>query len=404
MIALALADTSVWLIFGLSLVVCGAIILLASSMRRLAGREADLTSVQAAHRVVTPRVGGIAIFAALIATTSFAPIAIETAYAQFVLAAGILFATGLAEDLGWHVPPKGRLFAATVACVLVIVLLDAWVPRIGWSLLDPIMANGLLGIPLTIFVVVGISNAFNLIDGVNGLAGGAAFVCAIGLARISDASGYDAMMVFTVLLALGIAGFLLLNYPFGWIFSRGCRRLYHRLRVGVVWRLDRDQPPRRYTLGDPADDVLAHRRHAPRDLSARARQETCHAARPLACASTRHALPRDRLAWSRQATNLEPADDARVAALHRGARMAWCHALEPARACLRSVRRNSRPVLRQLLRGDQHGSDGASRPPTLEAIATSLEAPGRVSGTGLPGGVRAGRVRTPPASVAPIDE
>jgi UDP-N-acetylmuramyl pentapeptide phosphotransferase/UDP-N-acetylglucosamine-1-phosphate transferase len=206
------------MIFALSTAVCGTIILLPSRISRLAGRAGDLTSVQSAHRVVTPRVGGIAIFAALIATTYFAPIAIQTDYAQFLLAAGVLFATGLAEDLGWHVPPKGRLFAATVACALVIVLLGAWVPRIGWSLLDPIMVNGLLGIPLTIFVVVGISNAFNLIDGVNGLAGATACVCAIALAWISDTSGYDTMVVFTVLLALSIAGFLLLNYPFGWIF------------------------------------------------------------------------------------------------------------------------------------------------------------------------------------------
>ncbi|MBF9060070.1 hypothetical protein HKCCSP123_12850 [Rhodobacterales bacterium HKCCSP123] len=206
------------MIFALSAVVSGALILIARSVRGLAGREGDLRSVQAAHRVVTPRVGGIAIFATLIATTAYAPMSIGAAYAQFVMAAGILFLAGLIEDLGWHVPPKGRLLSAIAACVLVIVLLDAWVPRIGWSLLDPIMANGLLGIPLTIFVVVGISNAFNLIDGVNGLAGVTGLVCAVSLAWIADASGYEAMVTFNGLLALGIAGFLVLNYPFGWIF------------------------------------------------------------------------------------------------------------------------------------------------------------------------------------------
>ncbi|MHA7887763.1 MraY family glycosyltransferase [Roseicyclus sp.] len=168
--------------------------------------------------MATPRLGGIAIFAALIATLPFAPIHIEAAYGNFLLAVSVLFAAGLAEDLGWRVPPKGRLLSAVVASLLVIVMLDAWVPRIGWSVLDQVMVSGVLGIPLTIFVVVGISNAFNLIDGVNGLAGTAALVCAVALGWIAQATEYEAMMTFTALLALAIAGFLLLNYPFGLIF------------------------------------------------------------------------------------------------------------------------------------------------------------------------------------------
>ena len=218
MLPYAISEMSVWTIFAVSAVLSVAIVLTSKSFRPLSGREGDLTSVQSAHRVATPRLGGIAIFASLIATLPFAPVYIETAYGNFLLAASVLFAAGLAEDLGWRVPPRGRLLAAVVASLLVIVMLDAWVPRIGWSVLDQVMVSGVLGIPLTIFVVVGISNAFNLIDGVNGLAGTTALVCAVALGWISHATGYDAMMTFTTLLALGIGGFLLLNYPFGLIF------------------------------------------------------------------------------------------------------------------------------------------------------------------------------------------
>jgi UDP-N-acetylmuramyl pentapeptide phosphotransferase/UDP-N-acetylglucosamine-1-phosphate transferase len=148
----------------------------------------------------------------------FAPEGTIVPYVTFLAATSVLFFVGLAEDLGWHVTPRTRLVAATVAGMLVVVLMGAWVPRIGPPALDVIMANGWLGIPITLFVVVGISNAFNLIDGVNGLAGVTGLACAIGLAFIAQKSGDDTMVLFANLIALSIIGFLALNWPFGWIF------------------------------------------------------------------------------------------------------------------------------------------------------------------------------------------
>jgi len=139
-------------------------------------------------------------------------------YIQFLLASAVLFGTGLAEDLGWHVSPKGRLLAAAIASLIVVVALNAWVPRIGWTVLDPLMASGVLGIPITIFVVVAISNAFNLIDGVNGLSGVTALVCAIALGAIATKASYADMSMLITFFAWAVAGFLVVNYPFGRIF------------------------------------------------------------------------------------------------------------------------------------------------------------------------------------------
>lgn len=193
-------------------------IALASSVPRLAGRPIDLCSVQAMHVTPTPRVGGVGLFAAMAATIYFAPDHLTRPYAEFILATSILFAAGLSEDLGWHVSPRMRLLAATISSLLVVFLLDAWVPRLGLPLIDSLMANGSLGIPLTIFATVGLANAFNLIDGVNGLSGLTAIICSIGLGVISVLAGYDAMVTLLALLTVAIAGFLIFNYPFGLIF------------------------------------------------------------------------------------------------------------------------------------------------------------------------------------------
>ena len=201
-----------------SATLCLAVILAAPRLPRLAGRPGDIASVQAAHRKLTPRLGGLGIFGALLTGAAFAPIGLSASYATFLMAATPLFLAGLAEDLGWHVSPKGRLLAAVVASIAVVVLLEAWVPRIGWSVLDPLMLNGLLGVPVTIFVVVGIANAFNLIDGVNGLAGITALFSTIALSMIAAEAGYDNMVALTTFLALGILGFLALNFPFGLVF------------------------------------------------------------------------------------------------------------------------------------------------------------------------------------------
>lgn len=70
---------------------------------------------------------------------------------------------------------------------------------------------GLLALPATLLWLVGVTNAFNLIDGLDGLAGGVALV---GLATVGVAGvllGNDAVLALAVPLAAGIAGFLRFN-------------------------------------------------------------------------------------------------------------------------------------------------------------------------------------------------
>jgi UDP-N-acetylmuramyl pentapeptide phosphotransferase/UDP-N-acetylglucosamine-1-phosphate transferase len=211
-------DWHEFVLAALAFLICAAVVLLRSRFPRLSGRRDDLRAVQSMHTRLTPRVGGVAIFGALGLSVIFAPVSISGPYAKFVLATSFLFVVGLAEDLGFHMSPRRRMLAAMGASLLAIWLLGVWLPRAGIPGFDLLVAHWVVGVPLTLLVTAGISNGFNLIDGVNGLASLTAIVAAVALSQIAALAGYTVMVHLAMMLAAAIFGFFLLNYPFGQIF------------------------------------------------------------------------------------------------------------------------------------------------------------------------------------------
>ncbi len=206
------------LLLLVSLSLSASLVILSRWVPRLSGRGQDLTSVQSMHTQITPRVGGIAIFAALGLSVVFAPVAVSESYTKFILATALLLFVGLLEDLGFDVSPRKRLLAAAGASLLVIALLGVWLPRTDIPALDALMPYWFVGIPLTLLVTAGIANGFNLIDGVNGLASMTAIFGAVAMSLIAHQAGYTGMVHLALMLAISVFGFFLVNYPFGRIF------------------------------------------------------------------------------------------------------------------------------------------------------------------------------------------
>ncbi len=145
------------------------------------------------HVRETPLLGGIAITAGLLAGLLIADVPEPQAYA---LGAGILllFLTGLVDDLS-GLRPVTKLVAQTAAAgILVFGGVEA-----GW----PEMR--LITIPLTIVWVVGITNAMNLLDNMDGLAAGVATISGLAVAacaaQVEGGVGFAAAMM-----ALVVAG------------------------------------------------------------------------------------------------------------------------------------------------------------------------------------------------------
>lgn len=202
----------------LSLALSGAIVALAPKFPRFFGQAGNLSAVQAMHNRPTARIGGVAIFGTLLIGILFSADPLTGPFGRIILAASPLFVAGLLEDLGYQVSPRRRLIVAFIASIAAIILLGGWIPRADVPLLDTLMAHWFVGIIMTVLVTAGITNGFNLIDGVNGLASVAAISAALALAMIAAKVGYTPLSQFAILLAAGVLGFFLLNYPLGLIF------------------------------------------------------------------------------------------------------------------------------------------------------------------------------------------
>ncbi|MDX5413568.1 MAG: glycosyltransferase [Rhodobacterales bacterium] len=125
---------------------------------------------------------------------------------------------GLAEDLGYHVRPRNRLIAAGLSSATAILVLDVWLPRTDVPGLDHLMVWAPFAWLFTVFACAGICNAFNLIDGLNGLSSGIGVITAIGLAAIAAKTGFSSLVEMKLMLVAALMGFLMFNFPFGKIF------------------------------------------------------------------------------------------------------------------------------------------------------------------------------------------
>jgi hypothetical protein len=91
----------------------------------------------------------------------------------FLVAAGVLAAFGAADDR-FDLDYRLKLLGQLIAILIVVIGGDTQIHSI--TLDERVMLPQWLSIPLTVFFLVGITNAINLADGLDGLAGGTTFL------------------------------------------------------------------------------------------------------------------------------------------------------------------------------------------------------------------------------------
>jgi len=188
------------------------------TLTRIMRERGDALAVQSSHTGNPLRLGGLAIFAGLVAGIvagiwydSMVPVLLLVSAVPALLA-------GLWEDLGYGASAGRRLAAAFASAALAAVLLGAWVSRANLPILDNIMIVAPLGLLLTTMLSAGFCHATNLIDGMNGLAGVFVTSAAAALALLAHDAGQSDLALAAAILGAAMAGFFLLNWPFGTIF------------------------------------------------------------------------------------------------------------------------------------------------------------------------------------------
>ncbi len=160
------------------------------------------------HIRIMPRLGGTAIFAgfmiALVAFTELPGPILGLAWGGC-----IIFIVGTLDDI-FQLSPRVKLFgqciAATVAMSFGIQVHFLTNPFNG-----P-LELGYLSIPLTLLWIVGVSNAINLIDGLDGLAAGVSGIAAGSMGVVALLQGQTGVAVVAFILVAAVAGFLPYNF------------------------------------------------------------------------------------------------------------------------------------------------------------------------------------------------
>src|SRR5581483_11005263 len=178
------------------------------------------------HRTPLPRLGGVAIYAAFVLSIGVgilinqrfgslaSPVTIRTLF-TILVPATLIFCLGVYDDLK-SVGPWTKFAVQAVAALLLFAgglrILDLPVlfgtRHFGWA----------VGLPLTIFWVIGITNAFNLIDGLDGLAAGSGLFSTIVVFVVATFSQSSVVSLLTIALAGAILGFLRFNFNPATIF------------------------------------------------------------------------------------------------------------------------------------------------------------------------------------------
>ncbi|MGC6453039.1 MAG: undecaprenyl-phosphate alpha-N-acetylglucosaminyl 1-phosphate transferase, partial [Candidatus Puniceispirillaceae bacterium] len=126
-----------------------------------------------------PLIGGILIYVVILFGSLLSP-STSSVILQILLLSGPVVIVGFIDDLrsvGWRI----RLVIQTLSCVSVIAVTELYVKDLGSFAWIVDIELGTFGIPFTIFAVVGLTNAFNMIDGHDGFAGFAVLTAVLGM-------------------------------------------------------------------------------------------------------------------------------------------------------------------------------------------------------------------------------
>ncbi len=186
------------------------------------------------HQTPLPRLGGVAIYLSFLMSIAIALLAnrhfpglVSTpslrALLTILLPGTLIFLLGIYDDI--H--SVGPYFKFSVQTVAAIVLFAGGLQILNVPVLFGTRHFGwAVGLPITVFWVIGITNAFNLLDGLDGLAAGSALFSTLVVFVVAVFHGSPLVTLLTIALAGAILGFLRFNFNPATIFLGDCGSLF----------------------------------------------------------------------------------------------------------------------------------------------------------------------------------
>jgi len=178
----------------------------------------DHPNERSSHTIPTPRGGGMAItaltIAALVTGSLVSRLFQPRQVIGFVLAGLLIGTVSLIDDVH-SLSARVRLIAQGLAAVMVMAACG-YLSQVRFA--NDTIDLGFAGAALTLLWIVGLTNAYNFMDGIDGIAGAQALVAGLGWTTLGVLLGEPAPVLMGIFIAGSSAGFLVHNWPPARIF------------------------------------------------------------------------------------------------------------------------------------------------------------------------------------------
>ncbi|MBH0164074.1 undecaprenyl/decaprenyl-phosphate alpha-N-acetylglucosaminyl 1-phosphate transferase [Fictibacillus sp. 7GRE50] len=193
-------------------------------------KATDQPNNRKVHKKVMPRLGGLAIIIGVSTAYLYSGLSLEN-ISSITLGAGIIILLGLLDDI----------FALSAKIKLVFQLLAAAIVASSGLTIEfvniPFVGNyamGWLSIPLTVLWIVLITNAINLIDGLDGLAAGSSAIIIFTIGVVAYFNGKSLIFFFSLIILASVLGFLVYNFHPAKIFMGDIGALFLGYSISIL--------------------------------------------------------------------------------------------------------------------------------------------------------------------------
>lgn len=211
----------------------------------------DIPNARSLHTRPTPRGGGLGIVIGVLigAWTLFISGTLTMSFAEIAalsLGGAIMALMGWIDDVH-GLPYRIRLVVQAICSAIIMVAIGRFhamaIPLVGDIQLYSI------GIPITLIWIMGLTNAYNFMDGIDGLAGGQAVIAGLGWTILGFLGHQPFIFLVGVALAASSLGFLVHNWPPARIFMGDVGSAFIGFSLAVIPIIGVQRDPRFMVVG-----------------------------------------------------------------------------------------------------------------------------------------------------------
>ncbi len=191
----------------------------------------DKPNKRKVHQKLMPRLGGLAIFIGVFVGYLVSGLYDERIYG-ITIGGIIIIIVGILDDI-YELKARTKLIGQFLAAG-VVVYSGLKIEFLSIPFVVERFDLGWLAIPLTIFWIIGITNAINLIDGLDGLAAGISAIAIATLAVMAGLAGKELILTLCLIVLASTVGFLFFNFHPAKIFMGDTGALFLGYCIGVL--------------------------------------------------------------------------------------------------------------------------------------------------------------------------